>query len=514
MRDHLVEPARCARSAASMPSRGQPDDRRGDRQRGEQAGIVRRRSGAAWRQIVRPQRARLGTRPSGLLQPACRALCATGLIPVSLPTRINRRLLIRRWLSLSSKRLERGKPIGGIRPAAPRAARHGVRSVSVRTRPLSPPSAQLSPSASANAIASRQPAVAIALQRAPPARAPSSGSSSSGNTSILRFSPITATESAPRRDRRAPPRPWRPGRRLTSCLPLRVSASVASPRGRRTRARRTTATSSCVSGRHHEQRDDLALGLEVDESAAPARRTRARRAACRRPACRPAHCRREQQQPVGGLGVEMDERPVALAPFEVGDLARARHARCIARIQPRCDRMTVIGSFSIIADQSISRAGAGLLDPASAASSPNLSFERGQVALQPGPLPRRALDQLGQLLALLGQRRRAPCAISISSSLRKLRSRMLRIASAWRSVSSNSAIITGLGSSSVRMISITRSRLRKAIRKPSSSSSRSSILPIRCWRAADQHLDLEREPGGQRLLEAHHPRRARLRRAR
>ena len=58
---------------------------------------------------------------------------------------------------------------------------------------------------------------------------------------------------------------------------------------------------------------------------------------------------------------------------------------------------------------------------------------------------------------------------------------MLRIASAWRSVSENSAIITGLGSSSVRMISITRSRLRKAIRKPSSSSSRSSILPSRTW---------------------------------
>ena len=43
------------------------------------------------------------------------------------------------------------------------------------------------------------------------------------------------------------------------------------------------------------------------------------------------------------------------------------------------------------------------------------------------------------------------------------RSRMLRIASAWRSVRPNSAIITGLGSSSVRMIWITRSRLRKAM---------------------------------------------------
>ena len=40
---------------------------------------------------------------------------------------------------------ERGNPIGGMRPAAPRAARQGVRSVSVLILPLSPPSAQLSP---------------------------------------------------------------------------------------------------------------------------------------------------------------------------------------------------------------------------------------------------------------------------------------------------------------------------------------------------------------------------------
>ncbi len=44
--------------------------------------------------------------------------------------------------------------------------------------------------------------------------------------------------------------------------------------------------------------------------------------------------------------------------------------------------------------------------------------------------------------------------------LGKLRSRMLRIASAWRSVRPNSATSTGLGSSSARMIAITRSRFR------------------------------------------------------
>jgi lysophospholipase L1-like esterase len=61
------------------------------------------------------------------------------------------------WKLAQSKRLLRGKPIGGMRPAAPRAARHGERSLSVRTRPLSPPSAQLSPSLSENAIASDNP---------------------------------------------------------------------------------------------------------------------------------------------------------------------------------------------------------------------------------------------------------------------------------------------------------------------------------------------------------------------
>ena len=50
--------------------------------------------------------------------------------------------------------------------------------------------------------------------------------------------------------------------------------------------------------------------------------------------------------------------------------------------------------------------------------------------------------------------------ISISSSRRKLRSRMLRMASAWTSVSLNVFISTGFGSSSVRMILMTLSRLR------------------------------------------------------
>src|SRR3546814_6278469 len=44
-------------------------------------------------------------------------------------------------------RLLLGKPVGGIRPAAPRAVRQPLMSGSVRVRPVSPPIAQLSPSA-------------------------------------------------------------------------------------------------------------------------------------------------------------------------------------------------------------------------------------------------------------------------------------------------------------------------------------------------------------------------------
>ena len=62
----------------------------------------------------------------------------------------------------------------------------------------------------------------------------------------------------------------------------------------------------------------------------------------------------------------------------------------------------MIGSFSIIADQSISRVAATSSIRVRRAS-PILLFDLGEILLQPRPLPRRALDQLGQLLALLGE---------------------------------------------------------------------------------------------------------------
>ena len=157
-------------------------------------------------------------------------------------------------------------------------------------------------------------------------------------------------------------------------------------------------------------------------------------------------------------------------------------ARCpfIARIQPRCDRMTVIGSFSIIADQSISRAKTSAGFNCVRRGSANLSFTAARSRLS------RVRCRAGLSINFASSSRSFVSAarsrpISISSSLRRDRSRMFRIASACRSDSENSAIRTGLGSSSLRMIAITRSRLRKAARKPSSSSTRSSILPTRTW---------------------------------
>ena len=65
--------------------------------------------------------------------------------------------------------------------------------------------------------------------------------------------------------------------------------------------------------------------------------------------------------------------------------------------------------------------------------------------------------------------------ISISSSLRKLRSRMFRMASACSSVSLKVFTSTGLGSSSLRMILMILSRFRYATRRPPNTSSRFSI---------------------------------------
>ena len=172
--------------------------------------------------------------------------------------------------------------------------------------------------------------------------------------------------------------------------------------------------------------------------------------------------------------------------------------------------MTVIGSFSIIASSRAPRrrarrrrssAARRRARPCRRPCAPRAARRRSGSTARPR---RRAAPTSPRAPSVSASR---SSRISISSSLRNLRSRMLRIASACRSVSANSAIITALGSSSVRMISITRSRLRKATRSP--RAARAGRRSCRAGaRAPEQHLALVVEPGAQHLLQPHDPRRA------
>src|SRR5262249_28706144 len=169
----------------------------------------------------------------------------------------------------------------------------------------------------------------------------------------------------------------------------------------------------------------------------------------------------EYQASRRGLGREREFRPVVRLERdarEIGDRARS------ARIQPFSDTTTVIGSRSTsassIAASSCSGAsanevrrlpsavlGANFVRTAliSSATFFHCSFSE----------PMSSLSDLRSARSSLSSR-----LISISSSLRRLRSRMLRMASACTSESLKVFIKTGLGSSSLRMILMTLSRLR------------------------------------------------------
>src|SRR5262249_11154403 len=135
-----------------------------------------------------------------------------------------------------------------------------------------------------------------------------------------------------------------------------------------------------------------------------------------------------------------------------------------ARIQPFSDTTTVIGSRSTSASsiaasscsgasaQEVRRLPSAVLGEnfvrtalISSATFFHCSFSE----------PMRSLSDLRSARSSLSS-----LLISISSSLRRLRSRMLRMASACTSESLNVFIKTGLGSSSLRMILMTLSRLR------------------------------------------------------
>ena len=105
--------------------------------------------------------------------------------------------------------------------------------------------------------------------------------------------------------------------------------------------------------------------------------------------------------------MDREGRAVAFLVLEVAAAVSAQSTWPLAaRIQPFCDRITVTGSFSIIASMLNSTVGAA------SAMVVRRRAERGvlgivlaqrlEVALQPGALARRAVEQLLELV-LLGQ---------------------------------------------------------------------------------------------------------------
>ena len=239
------------------------------------------------------------------------------------------------------------------------------------------------------------------------------------------------------------------------------------PAWRRSRARRDEATSSCAPpARAAQAAARRARPRPPDRSsAAPARRSRARRAACRPRACRRGRCRAASSSWSVVCAWKANSGPVALLELERRrPTPRSRWpliaADPAALREDHRDRLALDHRLqrNLARRRRLRRWWCG----ACRARCPRriALAQLGEILLEPRALARGAVEQLGQALALLVERvallARSPSPRAGASE----RSRMLRIASAWRSVSANSAIITGLGSSSVRMISITRSRLR------------------------------------------------------
>ncbi len=154
-----------------------------------------------------------------------------------------------------------------------------------------------------------------------------------------------------------------------------------------------------------------------------------------------------------------------------------------ARIQPRSERITVIGSratsASTVAEASIVGASSKVerrLPTAVFGPSTSRTWRR------PAPTSFHCCpSELSMPWMPSRSSARSACSRrnSISSSLASWRRRVLRMASAWMSSISNVAISLALGSSSKRTMRITSSRLRKTINRPARMCRRCSILPSR-----------------------------------
>ncbi len=334
------------------------------------------------------------------------------------------------------------------------------------------------------------------------------GMSSSSKTSILRLSPTRATASPTRPAGRPARRRPRPG----SAPACRRGSAPPPPRRRRqSRARRSPRRSSFMPGPVGEHRDDVVLVRRDRSSAATARHGRARRAAGRPRACRTGRwCR----TPSAGRWSRRRPQSAAASPSLYFCSAAAMLWPLTARIQPfgraqHGDRLAL--------DQRLGRdrrSAPGRRPIVGAAPAERRVAAKFGVRSRGPPWRsrvhcRRSLaSKRGRAAASSAASASSSLRISISSSRRSARSRMLRIASACTSVRSQRAIISALGSSSSRMMRITSSRLTidddLAAQDLHAARDRGEAVPA----APLQHDAAMVEKGLQRLLQVHHPRHA------
>ena len=323
-----------------------------------------------------------------------------------------------------------GKPFGGRRPASARLPRHSASSLieALNSRPAE--FFQVRPSLSINVAMSASAAFAVFLQ-AHAAAARHLLHLSSGKISSLRLSPITATLSpATGRASRAPHRHLEVQHLLALAgLADESSSFTMKP------CPSWIATSSLRPRLWTNSATIVGVLLDVDQHP--------HRLAMAAPARQLVHVERvelavgrEQQQLVGGLRLDRLSEPSSVLNVSP---ERSASWPFSARIQPLSDNTTVTGSFSTIASSIAARSCSGSVGELGAALAerrlwPELSRLSGS---RSPTLAHCSSSEPSSSFRPFRSARSFVCSvrISISSSLRKERSRMLRIASACTSVS-------------------------------------------------------------------------------
>ena len=146
--------------------------------------------------------------------------------------------------------------------------------------------------------------------------------------------------------------------------------------------------------------DDVHFGLEVDkQSHRLAEAPRARQLVAGQRVNPPV--RREQRQPVRRLRVEVNERLIALAPFELGNLVEREVT--LHRAYPAALRQDHGNRLLLDHRRPVDLARRRHFLDSGPPFVAELVLDPGQILLQPGALPLRTFDQPAELLAFLDQ---------------------------------------------------------------------------------------------------------------